>query len=494
MGSVFIFLRPGKNIGGTNTQKRKAFSYFSKKQGNLKKTLRCGEPMSDFNKNQISLSLWSDQVELPTFETLSGDIKTDVLIIGGGMTGVLCAYFLEQLGADYLLVEAKTIGNGVTKNTTAKITSQHGLIYSDLIKNAGEEKAEMYLAANQQALAKYKQLCRNIDCDFEEKSAFVYALEDYHKVERELHALEGFDFPAYFVQKLPLPFEVAGAIEFEHQAQFHPLKFLGALAKGLHIHENTFVKLLDGHTALTKNGKIKAKSIIVATHFPFMNRYGGYYLRLYQHRSYVIALANAVDVHGMYVDEAQNGMSFRNHQDLLLLGGGDHRTGKDGGKWQELRTFAKAHYPEAREVYAWSTQDCMSLDSVPYIGPYAKSTQDIFVATGFNKWGMTSAMTAAMILTDLLGGKENAYASVFTPQRSIIKPQLFLNGIETTLNFLTPTRKRCTHLGCALKWNEEEQSWDCPCHGSRFADDGRLLDNPALKPLKKKDRNASDEK
>ncbi len=445
--------------------------------------MRYGEPMNDSKKTQIPQSLWCDQVELPTFDRFSGDAKTDVLIIGGGITGILCAYFLEQLGADYMLVEAKTIANGVTKNTTAKITSQHGMIYSDLIKNAGEEKARMYLTANQQALAKFKQLSESIDCDFEEKSAFVYSLEDYHKVEREMHALNSLDFPAFFAQELPLPLKVAGAIEFEYQAQFHPLKFLGALAKDLRIYENSFVHLLDGRTALTENGKIRAQQIIVASHFPFMNRYGSYFLKLYQHRSYVIALANATDIHGMYVDEAQNGMSFRNHQNLLLLGGGDHRTGKEGGKWQELRTFAKTHYSEAKEVYAWATQDCMSLDSVPYIGPYAKSAPGVYVATGFNKWGMTTAMAAAMILTDMLSGKKNAFADAFSPQRSILKPQLFLNGIETTLNFLTPTRRRCTHLGCALKWNETEQSWDCPCHGSRFDGNGQIIDNPALKAL-----------
>lgn len=439
--------------------------------------------MKQSQKEQIPLSLWSDSIDLPSFPPLSGDTKTDVLIIGGGMTGVLCAHFLKQLGADYLLVEAKTIGDGVTKNTTAKITSQHGMIYSDLIKDFGEEKAQMYLNANENALAKYKTLCQRIDCDFEEKSAFVYALTDYHKIERELHALESIHFPAFFVQKLPLPFEVAGAIEFEQQAQFHPLKFLGAIAKDLRIYEHTFVHLLDGHTALTDRGKIRAKKIIVATHFPFMNQYGNYFLKLYQHRSYVIALENAVNVQGMYVDEAQNGMSFRNYQNLLFLGGGDHRTGKNGGKWQELRTFAQCHYPEAKEVYAWATQDCMSLDYIPYIGPYAKSTPDIFVATGFNKWGMTSAMAAAMILTDLLCGKKNDFAEVFTPRRNIFKPQLFVNGLETTINLLTPTKKRCPHLGCALKWNEEEQSWDCPCHGSRFSAEGRLIDNPALKPL-----------
>ena len=187
----------------------------------------------------------------------------------------------------------------------------------------------------------------------------------------------------------------------------------------------------------------------------------------------------------MYLDEAQAGMSFRNYNDLLLIGGGDHRTGKKGGGWQELREFAHRHYPQAKEQYHWATQDCMSLDGVPYIGPYSASTRDLYVATGFNKWGMTTSMVSAMILSDLVQGKKNPYAEVFSPSRSILHPQLAVNGFEAVVNLLTPTAKRCPHLGCALKWNPIEHTWDCPCHGSRFTEDGKLIDNPATDHLKR---------
>jgi len=207
---------------------------------------------------------------------------------------------------------------------------------------------------------------------------------------------------------------------------------------------------------------------------------------LYQHRSYVIALENAQDVGGMYVDEAQKGMSFRNYKDLLLVGGGDHRTGKKGGNWRELREFAGKFYPNAKERFYWATQDCMSLDSVPYIGLYSKNTPDLYVASGFNKWGMTSSMVSAMILTDMVTGRENQFAPVFSPSRSILKPQLFINGFEAIVNLLTITDKRCPHLGCALKWNAVEHTWDCPCHGSRYTESGDLIDNPAIGGLKHK--------
>ncbi|MGN0688908.1 MAG: FAD-dependent oxidoreductase, partial [Oscillospiraceae bacterium] len=232
-------------------------------------------------------------------------------------------------------------------------------------------------------------------------------------------------------------------------------------------------------------GKIRARRVIVTTHFPFINKHGSYYLKLYQHRSYVIALANAQDVNGMYVDESKKGLSFRNHNDLLLLGGGAHRTGKKGGAWKELCEFAARKYPDAVIKYSWATQDCMSLDDIPYVGQYSKNTPDMFTASGFNKWGMTGSMLSAMLLSDMVLGTENDYASVFSPSRSILKPQLFVNGFEATTNLLTPSKKRCPHLGCALKWNANEHSWDCACHGSRFSEDGKVLDNPSNGDLKK---------
>lgn len=430
-------------------------------------------------------SLWEQTSKQTNHGCLDKDIHTDILIIGGGMAGVLCAYMLHQAGADYVLVEAETVCGGITKNTTAKITSQHGFIYDKLIRRFGIQKARRYLEANEAALQKYRELCRGIDCDFETKDAFVYSRSSRTKVEKEIAAMQRLDFPAELADSLTLPFPVAGAVRFPNQAQFHPLKFVSAITPGLHIYENTAVRELIGLTAVTEHGKITAKKIVVATHFPFLNKHGAYFLKLYQHRSYVIALENAPDVGGMYVDEAQNGLSLRNYQNLLLIGGGDHRTGKNGGGWQELRDFARKHYPNAKEKYHWATQDCMSLDSIPYIGAYSGSTEGLYVATGFNKWGMTSSMVAAMLLCDMVQGKENRYAEVFSPSRSILRPQLAANGIEAVISLLTPTTKRCPHMGCALKWNKTEHTWDCPCHGSRFTQDGRLIDNPATGGLKK---------
>jgi glycine/D-amino acid oxidase-like deaminating enzyme len=429
-------------------------------------------------------SLWKQTSDLPVFSQLDRDVKSDVLIIGGGMAGVLCAYLLHQAGIPYVLVEAQTLCSGITRNTTAKITFQHGLIYDQLIRSFDLDRARQYLRANESALRKYRELCGGMDCGFEEKDAYVYSLYDRKKIERELTALEKLGFHGEFCEKLPLPFPVAGAVRYPNQAQFHPLKFVCAISKGLHIYEHTPVRELVGTTAITDHGKIDARKIIVATHFPFLNKHGCYFLKLYQHRSYVLALENAAYVDGMYVDEARTGLSFRTYENLLLVGGGGHRTGKRGGNWRELRDFAQRHYPNAREKYHWATQDCMTLDGVPYIGRYSAGTPDLFVATGFNKWGMTSSMVSAMILCDLVQGKENPYAQVFSPSRSVLRPQLAVNGFEAVASLLTPTARRCPHLGCALKWNPYEHTWDCPCHGSRFTEDGKLIDNPATGGLK----------
>lgn len=433
-------------------------------------------------------SVWSAESELPESHRLEGDIKTDILIVGGGLAGILTAYFLQNKGVNCVVAEKGRICSGTTQNTTAKITFQHGLIYQKILKGCGLEKAQAYLHANKAALEKYVSLCQNIDCDFEMKDNYVYSLNDKNKLEKEMSALEQIGFKAELCEELPLPFRTAGAVRFANQAQFNPLKFISKIADGLNIYENTHVKEMLGCTAVTGSGKITADKVIVASHFPFINKHGSYFLKLYQHRSYVIALKNADDVDGMYVDENHKGLSLRNYKDLLLLGGGGHRTGKNGGSWNEIRDFARLHYPDSKEEFHWAAQDCMSLDGIPYIGNYSERTPDLYVASGFNKWGITNSMTAAMILSDMVTDAENEFAFAFNPSRSIVKPQLFINGFEAVTNLLTISKKRCPHLGCALKWNAAEHSWDCPCHGSRFSEDGSVIDNPANGDLKKSKR------
>ena len=424
-------------------------------------------------------SVWEKTAKKPQFDSLNGNKNVDMLIIGGGIAGILCAYKLIEAGVDCMLVEADEICDGITKNTTAKITLQHGLIYDKMIKRFGEDKARLYVKAQANAIKEYAQLCENVDCDYEKRDNYVYSTGDRKKIEKEVFALNRIGVKAELSDASELPVSVAGAVLVKDQAQFHPLKFLYAIAKDLPIYEHTKVIELMPHKAKTNHGEITYKKLIVATHFPMLNKHGLYPLKLYQHRSYVIALKGAQKLDGMYVDESDTGLSFRNYGDLLLLGGGGHRTGKKGGCWQELEAFARKHHKNAEIVGKWATQDCMTLDDVPYIGQYSKSTPNVFVATGFNKWGMTNAMVAAELLCDLVRGKANPYATVFDPSRTVLRPQLAVNAFDSVIGLLTPTAPRCPHLGCALKYNPAEHTWDCPCHGSRFTEDGQLIDNPA---------------
>lgn len=425
-------------------------------------------------------SLWHDTANLPRFPALSRDTSCDVLVIGGGMAGLLTLHELCRRGVDCLLVEAERIGSGTTGGTTAVLSAQHDTLYADLIRSFGRDQAKAVLYANLSAVEQYRALCARIPCDFSEAPSCLYTLSSPARLEREASAVQSLGFPARFTQQTELPLPVRGAVFFPGMAQFHPLRFLAGLVPGLPICENTRALRIEPGAVHTNRGVIRARRVIVCTHFPILNRRGLYFMKQYQMRSFVLALKNAPALHGTYAGTERGGLYFRSYGDLLLVGGGDHRTGKSGGGFDCVEAFVRRTWPQARVAYRWAAQDCMSLDGVPYIGPYSPHTPGLFVATGFNEWGMTTSMVASRLLADAVTGQPNPYARAFAPQRSLVHPQLLGNLFETTLGLLWPTSRRCTHLGCALHWNPQEHTWDCSCHGSRYAPDGKLLDNPAL--------------
>lgn len=474
-------------------------------------------------------SVWSESCKFRKREALNKDIKTDVLVIGAGIAGILTAYMLKQNGRDVVLIDAAEIASGNTKNTTAKITSQHDLIYSKLITEFGEEKARQYAKANELAIKKYKEIIedKRIECDFEEKPAYVYSLNEVDVLKEEVEAAKNLGIDAEFVQEVNLPFKIKGAVKFNNQAQFNPLKFLKGISNELVIYENTRALEIKENLVVTSGGNITANNIVVATHYPIMNAPGYYFMKMHQERSYVLALENTSEIDGMYIDLNKEGYSFRTYNNLLLLGGISHRTGEneEGGSYDELRKVAKRLYPKAKEKYYWSAQDCMTIDGIPYIGRYSSETPNIYVATGFNKWGMTSSMVSAMIISDMILEKENDFSEIFSPRRfdlSLSINNIANDLIETAKNFIAqkvyiPSSEiehiknghggiieyngekvgvyknkegkeffvstKCTHLGCQLSWNADELTWDCPCHGSRFDYKGRLIGSPATKDL-----------
>lgn len=454
-------------------------------------------------------------------------METEIAVIGAGMAGVLIACLLQQEGRRVVVLEANRIGSGQTGNTTAKITSQHGLIYQKLVQTLGKEKARQYAMANQAAIEAYRGLIdgQGIDCDFEETEAYVYG-GDREQLKREAEAAAALGLPASFLDQVPLPIPGAGAVRFTRQAQFHPLKFLRAVSERLNIFERSCVRRVEGTTLVTDRAVVRAGQVVFACHYPFVNFPGLYFTRMHQERSYVLALEQAARVNGMFIGAGDRVYSLRSAGNLLLLGGEGHRTGENsqGGRYDALRRKAAEWFPDGREVACWSAQDCVTPDQVPYIGRYAASRPDWYVATGFQKWGMTSSMVSALVLRELLNGRESPYAQVFDPGRfdteelagiagetgqavKGLAKRLFQIPLETAKRIpaghggivllegekvgvykdeqenLHAVDIRCPHLGCQLEWNPDERSWDCPCHGSRFDYRGKLISGPAQEDL-----------
>lgn len=418
------------------------------------------------------------------------DKHWDVIVIGAGLAGLLSAYYLQEAGKKVLVLEAKGIASGQTEGTTAKITSQHGLKYSQLIKSVGAKKARMYARANEDAIGEYERLIeeKGISCEFERGPAYLYTVEKTSQLQKEAAAAKFLGVDAFFTKETELPFSVTGAVCFRNQAQFSPLEFVRYLADNLEILEHTPVLRIRGNRVFTKEGVLTGDKIVVATHYPFRNLPGFYFLRQHQERSYVLALSGCDRLNGMYYGVDQDGLSFRQAGEFLLLGGGSHRTGQKGcgGAYDKLRQAAKRFYPAAKEVARWSAQDCMPHDGIPFIGKYSVFTPNLYVATGFQKWGMTTSMVAAMILREELQGRKHPYGKVFCPQRMNFRAAIgnFLVDVGESVKglskgFFGKRSRRCPHLGCQLVWNFNERSWDCPCHGSRFDEAGKLIDNPA---------------
>ncbi len=468
-------------------------------------------------------SVWSKSVSFKKREPLKGDISVNTVVIGAGIAGLLTAYRLKQKGIETAVIEANTVCSGQTKNTTAKITSQHGVIYSKILNYYGEAAARQYAALNQKAIDDYEEIIneKGISCHFKRKSAYLYTLGDDKTIYKEGAAAQKVGIPCRLTTKTELPFSVRAALVFDNQAEFNPLEFLCAIADELNIYEHTQATKIVDNVVYTNRGAVTAQNIVLACHYPFVNFPGMYFMRMSQERSYVVSSEYDKELNGMYID-ADGGLSVRSYENQLLLGGGAHRAGcpNDKDPFKTLEQAGKRLFKGFEVNSRWSAQDCITLDSIPYIGRFSSAAPNMFVLTGFCKWGMTTSMAGANIVSDMIIGKYSEDFNVFSPSRlsvfasagnACVNTAETVKGFAKHLKITSLTEKdvknssaavirykgkkagayrdengrlyvvslKCPHLKCTLNWNNSTKTWDCPCHGSRYDYRGALIDNPA---------------
>jgi len=445
-------------------------------------------------------SLWFENRRPAERAPLDRGIARDVVVVGGGIVGLTTALLLEREGMDVAVLEMRRVGAGATGYTTAKLSSLHGLTYRRLAKSLGRERAREYGEANEAGLERVFELAAElgIDCDLARKPNHTYTEDpsevDELREEAELAAELG--LPASFVEKLDLPFPVAGAVRFEGQGEFHPIRYVDGLAAALRgpVHESTRVTGLDSGGVKTADGhRVSARHVVVATHLSFLDR-GLYFARCHPERSYVVAgrVGRADAPAGMYLSTESPAHSIRAHGEWLLVGGESHKTGQANAaeRFDRLAAWARERFglePELR----WATQDQMPVDGVPYVGRHDPVSGNLWVATGFKKWGLAMGTAAAELLAAQIAGREHRWASLFDPNRVRARasaPAFAKENANVAYHFLADRvmkrgAPRCTHLGCLLDWNAAEETWDCPCHGSRFAASGEVIEGPAVSPL-----------
>ena len=495
-------------------------------------------------------SLWISGTKKTNYQTLEKDEKTDVCVIGGGIVGAITSYLLTQKGLNVIILEKDKLCMGVTANSTAKLTSQHGLFYKYLYDEYGADFAKLYLESNENGIKLAEEIIQNenIDCDFEKKDAYVFAttITELEKVKQELNTLNKLGFDAEYVENIKIPADnVLGAIKFKNQAQFNARKYTLQLFEktsnlGAKIYENSKVekieKMGENYSISVGKNEVIAKYVVIATHYPIKNFPGVYFSKMYQDKTYVIAVdigENKKMIDGMFIQSCEPIISFRtakyNEKELLIVAGSGHKTGQPNSKIEDnfinLENYIKKYYPNSKVMFKWSTEDCITLDKIPYIGKFSNLLPNMYVATGFKKWGMSTSHVAGKIITDLILNNKNKYADIYKATRlNPIKNIKELGNMikESTnslvLNKLKPintefkdiklgeggiveiegekvgiykrqdgeifaVKPYCGHLGCLISWNNLEKTWDCPCHGSRYDYMGNIITEPTVKGL-----------
>jgi glycine/D-amino acid oxidase-like deaminating enzyme/nitrite reductase/ring-hydroxylating ferredoxin subunit len=491
-----------------------------------------------------AVSLWVDTAPETSYSVLEEEIETDVAVIGGGIAGLTAAILLKRAGLRVVVLEAGRVGTGVTGHTTGKVSSLQRLVYGELRRSFGERGARTYGEANEAAIEQVAVLVESeaIDCDFRRVANYTYAESDeaLERVKREVTFARGLGLPAVFTDSTPLPFPVRGAVCFSEQAQLHATKYLVGLAQavagdGSHMFEESRATGVDDGApcrVATESGSVAADAVIVATNFPILDR-GLFFARCHPHRSYLIAVGlDGPLPDGTFISADEPLRSIMPHhdadRDLLLIGGEGHRASDKvdaGERYGRLDAWAKERFPVLSLEYRWSTQDAIPIDGIPYVGRMSPFSKRVYVATGFRKWGLSNGTAAAMILADQILERPNPWARVFNSNRMkplaggprfvtenlragarLIRDRIASRGSD--LPELEPGEGRvvelggeklavhtdgsgevhavsavCTHLGCIVEWNGAEETWDCPCHGSRFDHAGGVIQGPATEDL-----------
>ncbi len=470
-------------------------------------------------------SIWESEPCTIKGKKLTENISRGVVIVGGGLAGILTAYKLSRLGYAVAIVEGGKVCSGVTKNTTAHITANQGYVYIGLDRDI----AQSYFRSQLQAIAEFRDIVshENIDCDFAIVDDHIFTINQPKKLKKLYQLFCKFEARAtYLPTGQILGIDTLGCLTLHDQAMFHPIKFVNQLGlQNVEIFENTRVTEIDTKSKIlyTESHQIQADKIIIATNYPISNLQGGYFLKLYKSQSYVLAVDSDVQMKGMYQSDIENGLTFRKYQDKVLIGGLDHRTGRvnHDNKRDRMTEIARQYFASTLVSSFWSANDVVTFDQLPMAGLFHKNVKDIYVITGFNKWGMTNSMICSTIVADLIDGKDNEFAHTFCPQRARMSiGSATMNALVSVNNLvikrLIPPFKSykklkdqesdivccngkkavfkdngklfksspyCTHLGCQLQFNANTQTWDCCCHGSRFDQKGKIICGPAVKDL-----------
>ncbi len=495
----------------------------------------------------MNKSLWLDIPIKKHYPKVESDLEVDILVIGGGITGITSALLLIEEGYKVGIIESNRFFHSTTGNTTAKVTIQHGLVYDKLISKHGINKAQLYKNSNEKAIELIKSMINEyqIECDYETKPAFVYTQKDMYinNIEKEFRAAEKLGIDAFITDDLGLPFQVKTAIGFKNQGQFHVLKYCQKLLEEFEKNDDSYIfedtKVIDikednnfCHTHLENGKKVKSRHVIVASHFPCHDLLNFYFAKLKPSSTYLISVKNEIKLpNGLYLNVEKPSRTMRNQkfdgEDILIVGGENHQTGhfKKEDYFEIIYKFAKDNFNATKKMHEWMTQDFYTFDKLPYIGRINNKYQNVYIATGYKKWGMTQSHVAAMVLKDIINNKKNDYIDLYDPIRlsDKLSYQFYHYNLSSAKTLITGRLKSapkklnleigegkvfshngkkygaykddneqiyvvdvtCPHLKCILQFNQDERTYDCPCHGSRFTFKGKYIDGPSIKDLKR---------